>query len=564
MRVLRKSLLLFVVAIVFAGHADVVLRGNVAAVASDSSLNRNIPMRFYLSTGLNDTAKDKIAYTDSNGNWSITFKGITSGQFAWVNALGTKLQYPKQYSDNYFQVTTPTSKGDTFEISNGGADGAYLPIEASGFSQDSIIIKGSIVDGTSPATGIDGATVTAKFHNYAFDKDTSLTTTTDIEGSFQFPVFFNNSCYIKVEMIFSRNGYLTIDTQTVVSGVVLNGASNYFNWAGPVWDGKTDSIVVNNLKMYTGTTQPDSTDSIIVIGTIKDSAGTTGISGAKAMVCIGTDSNTYIDSTSLITVDASGNYSAKIRNKTKLSHVFYKVTAGFVTGYVNSAIKKDTTIVAGNAINDTILGADFYLKKTYTFVDTLVITGTITDSVNENPNRPINKVIVAIKLATSEAGLTTSSTTVTCTTNVNGIYCFKYYNSAQITKIYGILNLSDSILKAATSDQIHVKASTPEFNKQFIPNDGINDTVKVDATMKLKLITGILNPALRYASVKVKTPVSIYDLSGRLIKSFLYESSGSMAGLPKYLKTIGIQQPVCVVRISGTSGFTRKMMLNLR
>jgi hypothetical protein len=69
---------------------------------------------------------------------------------------------------------------------------------------------------------------------------------------------------------------------------------------------------------------------------------------------------------------------------------------------------------------------------------------------------------------------------------------------------------------------------------------------------------------MAYVLPLVKTPVSIYDLSGRLIKSFMYESTGSTTGIPKFLKSIGIRQKAYIMEINGKNGVVRKQVVNLK
>ena len=134
----------------------------------------------------------------------------------------------------------------------------------------------------------------------------------------------------------------------------------------------------------------------------------------------------------------------------------------------------------------------------------------------------------------------------TVPTNSSGVYEYKIFNSANVGTVYykitfhkqGFLFLDSSVSK----------------QKTFISNDRINDTIDEDKIWQPP--TFIANRAALLPLIKF--PVSIYDLSGRLIKSFVYETTGSTAGLPKYLRSIGVFQKMYIMEIRREKRYREK------
>ena len=357
----------------------------------------------------------------------------------------------------------------------------------------------------------------------------------------------------------NKNKAVKVRCKLTVSATNFNKPSDKF---GVIKDslnpgGQVITLTYPDIVLDSATsTSQDSTDSIVVLGTIKDSSGVK-IKGATAKVYAGPDSAAYsLTPTPVsVTADTNGNYSVKIRNSSASTHVVIKVE-GSKTGYFTNSIKKDTSgIVAKNAINDTVKMADVKLNPNYSPGDTLFVRGVVDSTAK---GHPLQGATVKIFFQLSLDSLKGHPLQVdSCITGANGDYSYKFINSYNnhyaINMIYYKIQLS----KTAYYNDSLIDSSF------FTPNDWINDTI-VDTIIIKKIGTSTRFGNMAYVLPLVKTPVSIYDLSGRLIKSFMYESTGSTTGIPKYLKSMGIRQKAYIMEINGKNGVIRKQIVNLK
>lgn len=655
MKMFWRALLAGITLFVVAGHADIVLVGTVYFY--DTAFIKDIPFRFYVSGHAGDTALDKIAYTDSTGRWSITFHGMSSASFNWVNAMGTGAQINGTKASDMLPVSLPqitgshpAGRGDTCEISMDNFSN-YQEVSLGFLVKDSIVIAGTIEDGGTE-NPIQNKPVTVTFHNYAFNKDTVLSTTTDFGGTFQFPTFFNNGCFIAGRISASATGYVDLDTLCAVTGTVWNGKTDsimgtfkMYNHA-PVKDTLDTLLVTGSVlrqvnsaplpkavatiamafwpdsltfsRTYPETTATDgsfslrlrdttstrakkiylklqasaanytssavypgivtmsdpasrggklitygflpikldsllsSVEYIVASGTVKDSAGTRALGGIPVKVSLGSDTSSY-PIVLAGTTDTGGRYTLITPNSSGVSHVFYKVEAA-TPGYLYGFLRKDTTIVAGDGKSDTILAGMLGLRVDHAVGDTLVIMGTITDSISGNPNRPVKSAIVAIHLGADTSGLSNGQVFGPCTTSASGSFVFKLQNTVLLNHVYGRIIISDAGYGPGIQSNDCV----------IVSNDRKNDTLTMNC--KLQAITSArLASAIRLLPM-TRTPVRVFDLRGRLIYSFVYESyeEAPREILARSSKFLGnLAQDVCIVVIGNKNATTFKFIPGL-
>jgi len=408
-----------------------------------------------------------------------------------------------------------------------------VDISALADSTDSIVVRGYIKDSTD-TRALPGATalISAGDSTYSYAKPNPASATADANG-FYVTKIRNASklTHVYVKVVGSKAGYLPNTITKDTSGIKAG-------------DMKNDTITMADLKLDTnnGGYLPDS---VIVAGVVKDSSGVKALKFALASIRIGTDGINYA-SPILDTADSNGKYSVTVPNPTAINHLYIKVVAGGVFGYLSGTVNKEATFTAGDGVNDLITMPVDSIKIDRTIGDTLFVRGTV-DSISFT--KPFAGVSVKIDLGGTANSYVVDTTVLT---NSSGVYEYKIFNSANVGTVYykitfhkqGFLFLDSSVSK----------------QKTFISNDRINDTIDEDKIWQPP--TFIANRAALLPLIKF--PVSIYDLSGRLIKSFVYETTGSTAGLPKYLRSIGVFQKMYIMEIGEKSGIVRKQMINLK
>jgi hypothetical protein len=317
----------------------------------------------------------------------------------------------------------------------------------------------------------------------------------------------------------------------------------------------TNNTIVDTVRMADLRLKPGNTiipDSIVFSGTVKDSAGSKVLNKAAVRISFGPDTgHLAILPGDTVYSGTDGKFWSKLPNTANLSNLSYKVES-IATGYaLFTALYASTILSPGDGKNDTIRIPDLKLLGRSNG-DTLFVRGAIYDSTAGLGKKPVKKAIVKIFLAGSFSDLQSAATPIAIDTTdtANGSYEFKVWNSPKQTPVFCKIQVS----KSGHKDTVITDTAN------IFPCDWINDTIKVGAGLAVPIVNSF---SLNSIAV-VKTPVKIYDLNGRLIKSFTYESTGSTTGIPKYLKSIGVSQKTYIIEINQKTGIVRKQIINLK
>jgi hypothetical protein len=656
----HSKILLFVLALIATRALGDVVITNTGIPVHYPGWNAlgNCPVRVIRDGGTGDTAWDKIVFTDSLGIFAAKFN-IAAGSAAgfWIRVgEGTQFQSSASITDPFLEIhiTVPQDQNhDTVDISNDNQyqNGSSDPSVNN--THDSISISGSVTDKTNPGNNVPNAHVTLEYRNFAKVKDSLVNTTaSNITGMFSFPIYHNVDLITRGILYVSAPGYLTdtvpflvpdtatnrpwngklhaldttilltpgvsppdtIDTLLIRGTVkdsalsqvlakayisvlldttssdqtafnipalhdstktdgtysikypnirksakvyykVQASANNYkssdtlkssVTIASP-HDGKNDTCNVDTIKLAVRTITPGP-DSIIVAGTVQDSAQTKVLAGAAVLVTYGPDTNTANYKDTLTTANANGKYWVKIPESNS-SRVYFLVSS-YIVGYKLNSVKKDTLLTAGDGINDSIK-INFKLGGNSTG-DTLFVKGVVDSALQ---NHPLQGATVKIFFQLSLDSLKKNPLKVdSAITDANGGYLYKFVNSYNGAFVLNKVYYQIQVTKLRYKDTSYVDSAF------FIPNDWISDTIAV----KQLATTNTIHGNIAFGLPVVRTPVSIYNLNGRLIKSFIYESTGSIAGIPKFLKSIGIRQKAYIMEINGKNGVVRKQIINLK
>jgi hypothetical protein len=481
-----------------------------------------------------------IDTTKSDGTYAIRFRDTTKSARVFYKVKITANNYATTSDyDKFYKIVVPDTahRGGRLILEN--VSNINLDTLMARDSTDSIVVLGAIKD-TSGAK-ISGASVKV----YAgVDTSYGLTPTplsVAVDTSGKYSVKIRNtskSAHVSIKVQGSAGGYAANFLIKDTTGIMVGNAVN-------------DTVRMADLVLH-ASSNAIIPDSIVVMGTIKDSSGTKILTGAYVRASFGPDTNNYLYPLhDTVQTDAGGKYSVSLPNTGNLSHVVLKVES-ITDGYKFNVLKTSATITAGDGKNDTIKIADLKLNGNNIYGDTLFVRGSIYDSISTaQPKRAVVGATVKIYISATFADLQSGTGfSISKTTDSSGLYEFKAPNTPLTARIFCKIQ----VMKSNYKDTSIIDTSN------IFPGDWINDTIKVNSKLLTPIFTsyrGAIIPLVRF-------PVKIYDLSGRLIKYFVYESTGSTAGVSKYLKSTGMKQKTYIMEIDEKSGIIRKQIVNLK
>jgi len=482
-------------------HLGILVLALVAASqAITFTVNNSLQNEFYVENGQMKSlgnlpfefivcGKDTTVYTDTAGNFSVTFRNMTcsGGPSIGVNAgIGTSMR-----QDNPISSISISDNG-TYDLRELGDHGFnFNDISVGGIRKDTVITLGRIsTNGTDAFSDpVPQATIKVIFvgNGGMSTTDTvSISGNTSDDGSIVMPKFRNIALYRNARIRIAKNGFNPIDT--VVSIPAPKSASG----SGTLWDGIPDTLK-ETIEMFAGVVVPDTLDTIIVRGTIKDSTGAPALAGAGVQVSIGKDTNSF-SSPKSATTDANGAYEVHILNVDTLTHVYCKVLAG-AANYLTRTVKKDTSIAAPrDGKNDTVtVNAGLVHIDNPSPGDTLVVRSFIRDS---SGITSVKKALVQISIGPD----TNSYAQVKLdSTDTNGMLEVSIANTGKIDHIYCKVSALATNFALTTLQKDTIIAS----------RDWKRDTVVLTVKMKKSassgdtlVVRGIIRDSLSQSSIK--------------------------------------------------------------
>ncbi len=459
----------------------------------------------------------KIGYSNATGMFSITFHGVQSkhlhSQIEVTPGIGTSME-----NSSYIDFSLGT---DTLVSYSLDADPSYVGILTDNVSIDSIKTFGKITtpDTTSGATGVDGANVKITFiGNYSPADTVSIPgiINTSSDGSFIAPAFCNSGLYNKALISVSKNGYTGVDTVISSKGIL--------------WDGNCDTIKAR-LGMKAGTIVPDTIDTLLVQGTVKDSAGGTALSNATVKISVGKDGVSYPSSKSVLS-DNNGNYEAKIPNSGKTAHVYYKAEVSLST-YLSITRSKDTTIAAPADGKNDIIPMNLVMVKDTSLIpgDSIIVRGTV-DSAGSS--KMLAGAHVAVSIGQDDFTIGSATTT---TTDTNGAFKISFLNLGKwgTVAVKVVATATDYISSTLKKDTIIAKprdgvSDTAAVKVSLMHTDLPGDTIVVRAMIKNSDGTSVMKKALAQIALSmVDTNTANYHVVTKTI-----DTTDSITGILQY------------------------------